>query len=110
MEKLSFGQALEAVKQGKLIARAAWGNEGMFVFMRPADELSVNFLVYVVKSLPNAVKDFFADQTALGFSGDDKITFHSYLCLKAADNSIVNGWNASQSDMLINDWYVLEYE
>ena len=110
MENLNFGEALEAVKQGRLIARQDWNGKGMFVFMRPADELSINFIVHVVKSLPNAVKGYFADQTRLGLDGDDKIKFTPYLCLKAADNSIVNGWLASQTDMLANDWHILEFQ
>lgn len=109
---LSYGEAIEAVKEGKLIYRNGWNGKGMYVFMRPEDELSINFLVHVVKSLPNAVKAFYANLslTVEGFGGDDKITFHAYLCLKAADNSIVNGWTASQTDMLANDWNVLELQ
>lgn len=110
MSKLNYGQALEAVKEGKLISRSGWNGKGMFVFMRPADELSINFIVHTVKSLPNSVKGYFADQTALGLDGEDKIKFTPYLCMKAADNSIVNGWLASQTDMLSEDWGVLEFQ
>ena len=108
-ENLSYGQALEAVKEGKLIARQGWNGKGMFVFMRPADELSINFIVHNVKSLPNSVKGYFADQTNLGLDGEDKIKFTPYLCMKSADNSIVNGWLASQTDMLSEDWSVLNF-
>jgi hypothetical protein len=30
------------------------------------------------------------------------------LCLKAADNTIVNGWLPSQTDMLATDWRILD--
>lgn len=32
---MKFGEALEAVKEGKLIARSGWNGKGMFVFQRP---------------------------------------------------------------------------
>lgn len=44
MENLNFGAAIEAVKQGKLIARKGWNGKGMFVFQRPSDELDVDFI------------------------------------------------------------------
>lgn len=37
---MKFGEALEAVKEGKLIARSGWNGKGMFVFQRPEDWLS----------------------------------------------------------------------
>ena len=70
---LNFGQAIEALKQGKRVARKNWNGKGMFIFMRPADELNT-----------------------------------AYLCMKAADGTIVNGWLASQTDMLSEDWAILE--
>lgn len=35
------------------------------------------------------------------------IKFCSYLCMKDANDNIVNGWLASQSDMLADDWMVV---
>ena len=108
-KNLSYGQALEAVKEGKLIARQGWNGKEMFVFMRPADELSINFIVHSVKSFPNSLKGYFADKTMRGADEDDKIKFTPYLCMKSADDSIVNGWLASQTDMLSEDWSVLNF-
>ncbi len=116
MNNLTFGQALDAVKQGKLIARQGWNGKGMFVFQRPEDELSVDFIVNKVKSLPQSLKDKLAgdfswtQQEALDGNGPDKkmVKFTAYLCMKAADGTIVNGWLASQTDMLAEDWVVLE--
>ena len=101
---LNYGQALEAVKKGELISREDWNGKGMFVFMRPEDELQKLFVVEPVKSIPNAVKDYFKKmETEPGAT----IKFSAYLCMKAADNRIVNGWLASQTDMLSNDWCIL---
>lgn len=39
---------------------------------------------------------------------DVPVKFTAYLCMKAADGSIVNGWLASQTDMLAEDWTILD--
>lgn len=49
---MKFGEALEEVKKGALIARAGWNGKGMFVFQRPEDWLSTDMIVNKVKSLP----------------------------------------------------------
>ena len=51
---MKFGEALEAVKEGKLIARSGWNGKGMFVFQRPEDWLSTDTIVNRVKSLPDS--------------------------------------------------------
>ena len=96
---MNFGQALEAVKAGKLIAREGWNGKGMFVFQRPQDVLEVT-TIQNVKSLPESVKKYFFNRLDL----DQGVKFTAYLCMKASDNSIVNGWLASQTDMLADDW------
>jgi len=107
-ELVNFGQAIEAAKTGKRIARQGWNGKGMFVFQRPADELDLEMIVHRVKSLPQSVKDFFALQNEQGRDGSSKVKFTAYLCMYAADGSIVNGWLASQTDMLAEDWVILD--
>lgn len=108
IEGLTFGGALAAVKEGKCISREGWNGKGMFVFMRPEDELQKMFLIEAVKSLPASVKNYFASTTP-ATQKEEKVKFTAYLCMKAADDSIVNGWLASQTDMLAEDWCVLDY-
>ena len=117
LENLSFGAALEVAKAGGRIARQGWNGKGMFVFMRPADKLHIEMVVDKVKSLPQSVKDYF-EKDILDDNGDrlspefisetDTVEFTAYLCMKAADGTIVNGWLASQTDMLSNDWCALD--
>ena len=110
VENQNFGQAIEALKQGKRVARQGWNGKGMFIFMRPADELEVGFIIDKVKSLPQSVKDFFKardENEAPSEQGLTKVKFGSYLCMYAADGSIVNGWLASQTDILAEDWEIL---
>lgn len=109
----NFGAALEAAKDGRRIARTGWNGKGMFVFMRPADELPIEMVVDKVKSLPQSVKDYYLqdivnlDGERLPVSEGNNVKFTAYLCMKAADGTIVNGWLASQTDMLAEDWDVL---
>lgn len=100
---MNFGQAIELVKQGRLVQRTGWNGKGMFIFMRPSDVLPVKMVVENVKSLPLAVKDYYKTLTE-GAMDNIAVNFSAYLCMKAADDSIVNGWLASQTDMLAIDW------
>ena len=108
IDNMSFGLAIEALQKGQKVARRGWNGKDMFIFMRPADELDIDFIPKV-KSLPDSVK---TDLTAHGethyASGDKiKVKFNAYLCMKAADGSIVNGWLASQTDILADDWMIV---
>jgi len=112
-ENLNFGDAIAALKEGKRAARSGWNGKSMFVFMRPADDLAADFIPKV-KSLPDSVKTFLnnradveARHRGLPLS-EFKIHFSAYLCMYAADRSIVNGWLASQTDMLAEDWTILD--
>lgn len=115
IELVPFGTALEALKKGKRVAREGWNGKGMFVFMRPADELHIDTVIDKVKSLPQSVKDFYLQdvlddngERIISHQSNDTVKFTAYLCMKAADGSVVNGWLASQTDMLSEDWVVLD--
>jgi hypothetical protein len=111
---MNFGEAIEAAKAGQLVARSGWNGKNMFVFMRPADELDIDMIVHKVKSLPASVKAYYASQTNPNLTDrvDDtsKIRFTAYLCMKNAQGEIMNGWAATQTDMLAEDWTVLAAE
>lgn len=84
---LTFGLALEAAKKGKRIARAGWNGKGQYV------ELGKN-IYYKHEDEPTlmACHDDIGSQ-ALVFCGT---------------RGRQVGWLASQSDMLAEDWMVLE--
>lgn len=111
VENQNFGQAIEALKKGKRVARQGWNGKGMFIFQRPEDELQIGFIIDKVKSIPQSVKDFFKEKHQKEIPGEQglsSVKFGAYLCMYAADGSIVNGWLASQTDMLSNDWCILD--
>ena len=108
---IDYGHALAAVKAGHCVARTNWNGKGMCVFMRPADDLPSTFLPKV-KSLPESIKK----QLKIRYNGETHyisgeeimISFSAYLCMLAADGTIVNGWIASQTDALATDWVILD--
>ena len=102
----SFGEAIKYLKRGSKVARKGWNGKGMFIFMRPEDSLPTNMIVNQVKSLPESFKRWVANNH--GYSETDRIKFTAYLCMKAADGTVVNGWLASQTDMLANDWMIVK--
>lgn len=99
----TFGQAIGSLKHGKLVARKGWNGKGMFIFMRPMDVLLDEFIINTVKSLPHNFKEWVkAHPNETGAR-----LFTQYICMKAADGPIVNGWLPSQTDMLSEDWVIV---
>ena len=95
---LAFGQALEAIKQGKLVAREGWNEKNMFLFGRDGATVVLD----MVKTLPASVKKYYEDKEIY------EAYFTPYICMKAADDSIVNGWLVSQTDITATDWVILK--
>lgn len=84
---LTFGLALEAAKKGKRIARAGWNGKDQWV------ELGKNFSYHEASGLCVATHHCDIGSQALVFCGT---------------RGRQVGWLASQSDMLAEDWMVLE--
>lgn len=110
-KNLNFLQALEATRQGKRVAREGWNGKGMFIFERPADELERGFIITKVKSIPQSVKDFLQKEDEKldpSEQGLTKVKFEAYLCMYSADNSMIHAWCPTDSDLLAEDWQVLD--
>lgn len=98
--QLDFSYALVAVKNGQRIERRGWNGRDMWVFLHPA----LRPLPY----LPGAglARDYIvpgADDCAMGYT----INICPFLCMRAADGTFVP-WLASQTDILADDWSVVE--
>lgn len=87
-EKMNFGQALEALKEGKCVAREGWNGKGMFLFI-------------------GEVKSLSSDCLPKYFKGKQPPKLNFPICMKAADDTVVVGWLASQTDMLAEDWHTV---
>ena len=87
---MPFGLAVEAMKKGKKVARVGWNGKGMFVFL-------VQGSTFKVSRAP--LNQFYEEGT--------EVNYCPHIDMKTADNKIVP-WLASQTDVLADDWYIVE--
>lgn len=87
---LTFGDALQALRAGKRVARAGWNGKGMFVYY-------VRAAAYLAQS--EAAKTYFGENAYVPYA--------PYLALKGVDER-VSTWVPSINDVLAEDWVVLE--
>ncbi|MDU7627635.1 MW1434 family type I TA system toxin [Parabacteroides sp.] len=90
-------QIVKAVPMTAYEYQISQGYEGC----EPEDTLPLETIVKA-KSLPDAFKD-----KVLENPNTESVKFGAYICMKCADGSICNGWLASQTDMLSNDWMLV---
>lgn len=87
---LSFGAALNFLKEGRKLARAGWNGKGMFVFLVPGSTFKVN------------------RAPLLGiYPEGTEIRYHAHVDMKTADGQVVP-WLASQTDLLAEDWQLVD--
>lgn len=93
---LTFGDAIRLLKQGKKLQRAGWNGKNMWIALSPGSSAlpAENFWAG-----PNRE---FAEKNGGAADVLPNIT------MKTADNKILPGWLASQTDMLSEDWQVVE--
>ena len=101
-----FSVALEHLKGGKRVARAGWSGKGMWIALTPgrtidAHHFTAALLDGAVEQAATAVRIATAGKT-----GHLKIL--PRIDMRAADGSLVVGWLASQTDMLADDWMLVE--
>lgn len=88
---MNFGQAIEALKQGKKVSRAGWNGKGMWLVLVPGTP-NVNFTEgspYMKAGLT---------------SGEILPHIDMYTVNAEGRRAMLPGWLASQSDMLAEDW------
>jgi len=85
---LSFGHAVVALKAGHKVARSGWNGKGMFLYLVPEN-------VYPAQT-----------KAALEHFGD-RVPYGAYIAMKTAQENVVP-WLASQTDVLANDWQVID--
>lgn len=76
---MNFGQAIEALKEGKKVARTGWNGKNMW--LRLVNPVETDF-DYGYENLP-------------------------FIEMKTADNKLVP-WLASQTDILADDWEIVD--
>lgn len=101
---MNFGQAIEAMKEGKRVSRAGWNGKGMWVALTPGSVFPAHH-----ERDGHAAKHR-ADElraSSLGDGTEHQIELLPHIDMRAADGAMVVGWLASQTDMLAEDWEVL---
>lgn len=105
---MNFGYAVEALKAGNCVARSGWNGKNMFL------QLVKGTTNLVGESLIGGVSaDLFEEGQSDDFSvdADAPRSVYPHILMLAANGMIVNGWLASQTDILAEDWeVVLHYE
>lgn len=108
---LTFGHAVDyGLKLGKRIARRGWNGKGMFIFMQVPAEISSDIVPHM-QSLPQPIKDEFKLRQEQSSSENLKehlsIRYKNQIAMVYPDNTIY-GWVASPSDVLEEDWVILD--
>lgn len=89
---LTFGLAIEAMKKGEKVARKGWNGKGMFIYYVPENVYPAN---------GNKLG------TMNGVFENDLVPYGAYIAMKTAQNNVVP-WLASQTDVLAEDWEIIE--
>lgn len=96
---MDFGDAIRAMKQGKKVARKGWNGKGMFLWLKPSATIKA---------------DWCKDEKLKGLAVENggEILGLGTICMYTHDSTgrkaILTGWLASQSDMLLEDWMIID--
>lgn len=94
---MSFGDALVFLKAGKRVARAGWNGKGMWLSLSCDGTREVS------------AENFWSPHNAQhARDNGGKATVLPSITMKTATGEILMGWLASQTDMLAEDWTLVE--
>ena len=109
-DAMSFGHALQALKDGFCVARAGWNGKGMFICLakgsvdarmfgfEPGDKIDAGHR--------STIDGISMSHFACGDRGT--VTRLPHIVMHTATGSLLSGWLASQTDMLAEDWCLVE--
>lgn len=99
---MNFGQALEAMKAGKKVSRAGWNGKSMWVALSGVGDGPNGGRMTDPKDFWNPHSRAFAESVGA------PVEVVPTIIMKTAQDTILMGWLASQSDMVAEDWGVVE--
>jgi len=100
MPEHNFGWAIQQMKAGKKVARAGWNGKDMWVALMPGMSLPPFNSQEPGKKVN--------DRTARLIGADTPLETLPYIAMWTADKKWLPGWLASQTDMLADDWDIVE--
>jgi hypothetical protein len=95
---MNFGQALEALKENKKVARSGWNGKGMFLVK------AGGYSVQKDKLRPDShfTAEFLESQ------GVETFDIVPHIDMWTDQKNYVSGWLASQTDMFAEDWDIVD--
>jgi hypothetical protein len=97
---MTFGHAIQAMKDGFKVARQGWNGKGMFIVYMPPLYLPP----YNTADTTRKVND----RTAKWIGVDVPLDSQGYFAMFTAQKKWQPGWLASQADMLAEDWEIVD--
>jgi hypothetical protein len=93
-----FGDAIRALKDGRKVSRSGWNGKGMFLMLAGGYNVPLDSL----RPGTHITKEFLESQ------GCDSFPIAKHIDMWTAQKDYVSGWLASQTDMLAEDWGLVE--
>lgn len=108
---LTFGEAISALKFGKRVRRAGWNGKGMWLALTEGTVIPGSAV-----AVPDGMSTALVPGPTLRGAArilalaecPNEIRIGAHIDMRAADGSLVIGWLASQTDMLAEDWEIIE--
>lgn len=98
---LTFGDAIEILKQGGAIRRSGWNGKGMFVVKQVPAHIGADVLPKM-QSLPQSAKD-------LILQGRGFINYTAQCLIYNEDTGRADSWVPSISDVFAEDWEIVTH-
>ncbi len=106
MDILKFGEAIEALKSGKVISRVGWFECGIFVFKQVPATIGKE-IVPKMQSLPQVVKDQFEKRFNNTNVQIDAIYYTNQICWVNSSN-VISTWVPTVEDIFCDDWIIID--
>lgn len=97
---LDFGGAIKALKAGKKVARQGWNGKNMFLILNGGYAVPKEH----VREDSHITNEFLTSRL------QSHLMIGKHIDMWTATNDLCVGWLASQTDMLAEDWVVLDQQ
>lgn len=89
---MNFGEAIQALKDGKRVARVGWNGKNMWLALMPGMTIPAGMV----------------NERTRKFVPKGDLVVGGYIVMWTAQGVWQPGWLASQPDMLAEDWQLVE--
>lgn len=99
-KNMTFGDAIEVLKQGGAIRRTGWNGKGLFVIKQVPSHIESD-IIPKMQSLPQSAKD-------LILNGKGFIDYTSQCLIYNENTGRADSWTPSISDVFAEDWEIVK--